>query len=139
MRTIFAMAAVGASLLCSGCGGGEHEELDRFQTNITPAVAHSNSMRSLISTLQQQFKSEGIPGLKTELATLDERLEEFQGDNIGQTERPVYDRIIPKLKELAEKVKSGKADRAATGELIQELDSLTFQLPKADTAPAKPM
>ncbi len=137
MRTMLATAAVCSMLLCAGCG--EPEELDRFQTNVSQAVGHANSMRSLVSTLQQQFKSEGVPGLRTELATLDERLEEFQGENIGEAERPTYDKILPKLKDLAGKVESGKVDRVVISEGLQELESLTLQLPKSETQAAKSM
>lgn len=133
-RAFFLPIVICGALLGAGCGG--QGELDRFQIELTPAVGHANSMRSLISSLQQQFQSEGLPGLNTELATLDERLEEFTGAGIGDAERATYDKIIPRLKDLSELAASKNASKSTISERLQELESLALSLPKAESTAA---
>jgi hypothetical protein len=136
MHRTLAMVVICGSFLGHGCSG--KKELDQFQIELTPAVGHANSMRSLIASLQQQFRSEGLPGLKTELQTLSERLEEFVDENIGEAERPTYQKIVPKLTKLSQVVVVGNPTRADIAERLQELESLALSLPAAETPPAKP-
>lgn len=129
MRTFCHAACLALLAFIAGCGS--QEQLPQFQRDITPDVAHADSMRSLIASLDSQLQSEGIPGVQSELLTLEERLEEFKDSSVGENNRDKYDTIIGKLKELAATVEGGKATRPALQESIQELITLADALPKA--------
>lgn len=133
MRSMLGVIVL-TGLMSLGCG--QNKELDQFKTDLTPAIGHANSMRSLIASLKQQASTEGLDGLKSELGLLDERLEEFNDKSISESDRATYDKIIPKLKELAAMVNAGKPNKAAIDELIQEAETLAESLPKSATTDA---
>jgi hypothetical protein len=138
MHRIICAFAVCVMINALGCTGQDATDLSRFNLDQqTTAIGHANSMRGLIDSLQHQLKSEGLPGLKSELITLDERLEEFSDDEIEGEERKTYDLMIPKLKELANEVHSGNVKRAELTEMLQELETLALDLPQSET-PAGP-
>jgi hypothetical protein len=130
---LFCSICCSLAALATGCGTAVPEQ---FQREITPAVAHAESMRSLVTSLQEQLKAEGLRGVKSELITLDERLEEFVDSNIDDQHRSSYDTIIGKLKELDSALQDPKITAAVVDERIQELVTLADALPKGPDPPA---
>src|SRR5581483_268400 len=106
MRMYASLLFCALVLTVAGCGRQPVPE--RFKREITPEIAHAESMRSLLNSLRDQLKAEGIPAIKNELAALEERLEEFKGGSVGESNRATYDAIIEKLKSLASTVQNGK-------------------------------
>jgi hypothetical protein len=120
----------------AGCGGEAETDMSRFKLDhITPEIAHANSMRSLIESLQHQLKTEGVRGLQTELKTIDERLEEFSPEQYDGPDRKTYDKLITDLKALAAEAKSSSPNRAELNEMLSSLETTVSSLPKADAAP----